>query len=649
MIIHNVMKRILHIALMLVVAASMMSCAAQNANALRQPNTTHYISHTLKGGTIAVGDGSTLVFQGGAKIINATITGRNVKIVPDGNNVAFENCNLTNLNVVNSQLCATNLGLVPDMTSKPHSYTYKGKRISTTRNQGTDNTRAWQQLAQLLSNSNGVKMTFNGSFYSGEAVKLVLLRDANNLEMSGGTMIMGLRLINCNNVSIHDMKWVGYESAHDFPPIYIKDELVLNGVKYNKNNAFRLKDDKIVSMGVADDAIRIEIDSDNKRSENITVQRCHFEMRQDGMIAGNRNNKRIVRNVKCLDCTASHIIYQPVGFHASNCQVNNMVAEYCLQGVDISTCSNNITVTNSRFTRCATGPKQESMAEFISMTNNNVIDGCYFGISDDYLLLDGSNYILNVNEGAKGDVFTVRNTTFNIKRNRPVGTIRNRTGKVVMENVTVNIDCKLPANSTEKWSSLDVFSIFGATNHTPQYELKNVTINLAAGTKIYSLCNPHVKGRELNFNATNLNISGAGMVNTYFNTIKNVKLTNCNLALPSTNVAKSVSYIEATGCNIARTECLFVSDNSNAILKLNNNTIASEKVIDFKTTPKLVEMRGNNIDLNGEEAFAGNANLNNNNFKVTGNKFNCKSSKAKLMRAGSNGTKLLNNNTVKKY
>ena len=236
------MKRILHIALMLVVAASMMSCAAQNANALRQPNTTHYISHTLKGGTIAVGDGSTLVFQGGAKIINATITGRNVMIVPDGNNVAFENCNLTNLNVVNSQLCATNLGLVPGMTSKPHSYTYKGKRINTTSNQGTDNTRAWQQLAQLLSNSNGVKMTFNGSFYSGEKVKGITIKDARNLELNGGTMIMGFCVVNCSNVNIHDMRWVGFEGIHDFAPIMNNDgELIFNGVRYNASNTYNIK------------------------------------------------------------------------------------------------------------------------------------------------------------------------------------------------------------------------------------------------------------------------------------------------------------------------------------------------------------------------------------------------------------------------
>ena len=141
------MKRFLHTALMLIVATAMMSCAAQNANSLRQANATHTISRTIKGGTISVGNGSTLVFKKGGKIINATITGRNIKVVPCGSDVAFENCNLAGLNIVNSQLMATNLGLVPNMTRRSHSYTYKGMHINTTRNQGTDNTRAFQQLA----------------------------------------------------------------------------------------------------------------------------------------------------------------------------------------------------------------------------------------------------------------------------------------------------------------------------------------------------------------------------------------------------------------------------------------------------------------------------------------------------------------------
>ncbi len=643
------MKRFLHTALMLIVATAMMSCAAQNANSLRQANATHTISRTIKGGTISVGNGSTLVFKKGGKIINATITGRNIKVVPCGSDVAFENCNLAGLNIVNSQLMATNLGLVPNMTSRSHSYTYKGMHINTTRNQGTDNTRAFQQLAQLLSNSSGVKMTFNGSFYSGEKVKDVTIGDATGLELCNGTMIMGLKLANCNNLSIHDIKWVGYEGAHDFPPIFTKGDLTFNGVRYNTSNAFLLKTDKIATMGVAGYCLYIYIDSDNKRSENITVQRCRFEMHQSGLHVGTAHSKRIVRNVTCLDCTASHIIYQPLGFHASNCRVNNMVADYCLQGLDISTCSNNITVTNSRFTSCATGPKQQTQAEFISMTHNNVIDGCYFGINDDFMLLDGSQYILNVSEGAKGDVFTVRNTTFDVKKNRSFGPIRNLTSKVMMENVTINIDNPLHRSSSDKWSLHEVFSIHGGTSQTPMYELKNVNVNLSRGTTVNMLCYPHIGGKVLNINATNLKVAGNGSIATYFHSTNEVKMNGCKLAVPSTTVAQKVSRLEASGCDIAQSKCLFVNDD-NGILKLTGNTIKSETIVNFKSAPKLVEMRGNNIEISGREAFAGadsNGRLNSSNFKVSGNNFTRRTSAAKLLPANSRSLKLLNNNVVK--
>lgn len=626
------------------------SCAAQNANTLRQANRTHTIDKRINGGTVAVGDGSTLVFKKGGKITNATITGRNIRIVPNGNDVAFENCDFSRATIVNSSLQATNLGLVPNMTSKPYSYTFKGKRISTTLNQGTDNTRAWQQLAKLLSGSSGVKMTFNGSFYSGENVKKVEITDATNLELSGGTMIMGIKLRSCNNVNVHDMRWVGFQGVHDFPPIYTKNELTFNGVKYNSNNAFKLGTDRIVAMGLTDDALWIDIDADNKRSENITVQRCHFEMRQNGLVVGTTSTKRTVRNAKCIDCTASHIIYQPIGFHASNCLVDNMIAEYCLQGVDISTCSNNITVRNSRFTRCATGPKQESYGEYMSMTYNNVIDGCYFGINDDYLLLEGSQAILNVSEGAKGDVFTVRNTTFDIKKDRQFGSIRSRTNKVVFDNVTINVDNRLNSRSTDKWSMVEIFSIFGATSFAPQFELNNVTINLSSGTRVSAMCSPHSGGKVMNFNATGLKVNGPGTIDTYFSELNDVRLTRCSFNVPSTTVAKSVNALDASSCAIASTKCLFVNNNANATLRLKNNNIKSEKVVDFKTTPKLIDIQGNNIEMTGGEAFAGadsKASLSSRNFKVAGNTFTRKTSSAKVLPANSKSTKLLNNNVVK--
>ena len=93
------MKKTLFIELMLLVMITT-SCAAQNINSLRQSNRTYTIDKKINGGTVVVGDGSTLVFKKGGKIVNATVIGRNIKIVPNGSDVAFENCDFSRVTIV---------------------------------------------------------------------------------------------------------------------------------------------------------------------------------------------------------------------------------------------------------------------------------------------------------------------------------------------------------------------------------------------------------------------------------------------------------------------------------------------------------------------------------------------------------------------
>jgi hypothetical protein len=284
------------------------------------------------------------------------------------------------------------------------------------------------------------------------------------------------------------------------------------------------------------------------------------------------------------------------------------------------------------------------------MTRNNIIENCYFEITDDYFTTDGSNYILNVSEGAKGDVFTVRNTTFDVKKDRQFGSIRSRTDKIVLENVTINIDNKLNSRSADKWSMPEMFSVFGATSFAPKFELNNVTINLSSGTRVSSMCSPHSRGKTMNFNATGLKVNGPGIIDTYFNELDNVKLDGCLLNVPSSTIAKSLNVLDVSSCSIASTKCLFVNNNANATLRLKNNNIKSDKLVDFKTTPKLIEIQGNNIEMTGGESFTGvdsKASLTSKNFKVIGNTFTRKSSNAKLLPTNSKSNKLLNNNYVK--
>jgi len=636
---------------MFFVATSMIGCVAQKPGVLQQSGKTHTVNKTIKGGTYSLPEGSTLVFAKGGKMVNTTVIGRNLRVIANGGDVAFQNCSFRG-SLVNSQLQASNFGFIADMSSKNQSYTLKGLKIKTRKHTGTDNTNAWKQIAQFLSGSNGVKVTFNGSYYNAWNTEFVYIRNARNLELSGGTVIMGLRLADCNDVSIHDMRWVGYEEAHAFPPVYASKPVAQNGVNYTQANSYNAVKDRLVSCGLAGDAIKITTDTDGKVSTNFTVQRCHFEMRQNGLSVGERNDKRLVKNVNCLDCTARYIYFQPAGFHASMCRVDNMVADYCLQGVDMSTCSNNIVVTNSRFTRCAIGPKQESMTQFKHLSYNNAIEGCYFQITDDYLILDATQYILNVSEGNKGDVFTVRNTTFDVKKNRLAGSLRTRTQKVLLENVNINLDINLHPKSTDKWSMVDLFAVNGATSFNPLLELKNVTVNIASGTRVYDLCYPHGGGKELNIKATGLTVKGGGVVNTYFDKIQNVELTSSSLGINANSVAQGVTSLSATGCDLGNSKFFFVNDKENSSLKLNNNTIKSGTLVQFKTKPKLVSMSGNSIDITGNEAFSdpGNkANLNSNNFKVSDNTFKRHTPSAQLLPSNMQRkyTKLLKNNVVK--
>lgn len=566
------MTRTFAIVLLAAVAAAMMSCSAQNAALTRQSDGSLLVSRNINGGTVTLPDGATIKFKPGCKIQNAKVNGRGIIVKPNGADVAFENCTF-NATFVNSTVMATNLGLVDDMTTKKETLTIKGLKFKTGLRQGTDNSRAWQQLAKFLSGSDGITITFNGAFYNKPGGGFVSVKDANNLTMSGGTVIMGFRLINCTNVAVSGMSWVGYHEKHDFPPLYSDELKPFKGTKFTAATAYKVKDDHLADIGIAGDGIWVMVDDDSKTSHDVVIQNCHFEMRQAGVIMGVRSETKIVRDVRCTDCTMSHIFYQPVGFHASHCSAASIVSDYCGQGVDISTCSNYITVSDSRFTRCATGPKQETAKAQKAMLHHNTIENCYFEITDDYLVLDGSHNVLTVAEGAHGDVFTVRNTTFDVKKCRPFGGVRCRTERLLLDNVTFNYDVPLYDKATSKNSIGEAFSVFGGTVHSPLFELNNVTINLTQGTSMGSLCFPHVSGVDMRFQASGLTVNGPGTVKAYFYNIKNLRLDNCSLT--------------------AQAATLFTGT-KNTVTSLKGNTFRCGKIADSKSAPA-VDRRTNKI------------------------------------------------------
>lgn len=626
---------------------------AQQANAVSysKSNFTYNVTTPVKG-QVKVGDNSTLVVSGNGVFKNVSFSGRNIKIVAQTDKQIFDNCNFSNATFANSALKATNFGLRSDMKSRPLNYTFKGLKIKTNERYGTDNTRAMVMLCQFLSKSNNMKMTFNGDFYTATGTLFLNINDATNLELCGpGTLIMGLRLVDCTNCNVHDLKFVGFHTVHDFPPIYYKDPISVNGTLYTRNNSYNCGTDGLAACGLSDDGVKfLATKTDSKINRNHRVSRCHFEMRQDGIAVGTRSDKFIVRDVVVDDITFDHIYFQPVGLHVTGAKINNVRGSYCLQGLDISATSNNVTATNCSFDDCCFGPKQESNEQFRSMSHHNVIDGCTFSITDHYMILDAAQYILNVSEGPAGDTFTVRNTTFNVKKNRLATSVMARAYRTVLENVTINVDVKLDRRSESKYSMIEMFSVFGSPAFQPQLELNNVKVNIASGTKVYAVVSPH-GGPGFNVTAKGLTVNGSGTVDSYFENATSVVAQDCSFNIASKSIASSLNSFTATRCTAVAGTTYFVNNTKDgATVNVNNCNIKAQSLVNCRTTPRALTVSGNSLNISGAEAITGvNASqVNANTYKISGNTFSGNRSIQIMSRAAQNKLPALSrSNTVK--
>lgn len=626
---------------------------AQQASAVSysKSNSTYYINSVVKG-TLKIGDNSTLIVSGNGVFRNVTFSGRNIRIVVKENTQVFDNCNFTNATFSSCDLKASHFGLRSDMKTRPYNYSLKTVKIKTSERYGTDNTRAMAMLCQFLSNSHDIKISFDGEFYTSPSTMFLNINDATNLELYGpGTLIMGFRFVDCTNCYVHDLNFVGFHTVHDFPPIYYKEPISVNGTLYNKNNSYNCSADGLIACGLSDDGVKFLATKTNSNiNRNHHVSRCHFEMRQNGVAVGTRSDKFIVRDVVVEDITFDHIYFQPVGLHVSGAKINNVRGGYCLQGLDISATSNNVTATNCSFDNCAFGPKQESNEQFRSMSHHNVIDGCTFGITDRYMMLDAAQYILNVSEGPVGDTFTVRNSTFNVKKNRLLTSVMTRAYRTLLENVTINVDVTLDRHSDSKYSMIEIFSVFGAPVFQPQLELNNVTVNIASGTKVYAVVSPH-GGPGFHINANNLTVNGKGSVDTYFENATSIDARDCSFNIASKSLASSLDSFSATRCTAVAGTINFVNNTKEgASIKINDCNIKTQSLVNCRTTPRTLQVNNNNISISGSEAITGlNASkVNANMYKISGNIFSGNRSMQILSRSAQAKLPSLNRtNTVK--
>jgi len=288
--------------------------------------------------------------------------------------------------------------------------------------------------------------------------------------------MMGLLLSNCKHCVVKGLNWVGNHLKHDFPrfidnsstdlttdlDLDYDTDFVYQGSnsKFKLNHVFNLnssifasnsngwKNYMLSDIGVAGASLSIMSNGICERcySDDIRVEQCNIEMRQNGIGAGRHTGNRAVRNVRIKNCKAYNIIYQPLGFHASHCTVENFYADCCLQSIDFSARCDNVTVKNSVFTNCACGPKQESAPHLASMTFGNKINNCIFEINDTkYGLVDtgtATNFILKSAESINETygIFEIYNTVFIMNKQRNFSNVINRAYMLSLDTVNFYIN-----------------------------------------------------------------------------------------------------------------------------------------------------------------------------------------------------------------
>lgn len=555
----------------------------RNANSMTRTG-TYRITKELKATNIKIGDGSTIIFAGG-RITGATIKARNLKVVVTDGKTCFNNCRLSG-NIVNSTLKATNFGCKADMrTASKSNWTYKGLPRQTLKYRtGTDNFKAMERIATFLSGSSNVDFEWNGEFFSAHqpsaaiyAPPVMRIERCKKMKMHGGKLISGIRFVDCADVEVSGMSFVGYHECHDFPAIHTSaaptKPLTVNGVTYTQssggklawaNNCYYYGSDGTSALGLAAEGLVFDTSTASAVSTGINVHDCHFEMRLNGVVLGmkrsNYSQMGKVSGAKVTNCTFSHHYFQPIGMHAQQVTVENVTGDYALQPIDISTLSHDVVVRGAKFSDTFYGPKQEAEAAYASQSYNNRIENSTFTINRKYRLIGMDSYALNAAEGRVGDTFNVVNTTFNFFTDT-YGTFVMRTcaDRVRFENCKLVVNLQKQTDASSPYCIMSIFAAPATKSTSPKVEMVNsdIEINGSAsmsrgtranafaylfsktGAKSYSVslegCNIHGSARvdwslfeqleQLNISNSQISIGGCDYHGYYINAPKRLQIS----------------------------------------------------------------------------------------------------------------------------
>ena len=574
----------------------------------------HVLTERQLSSSLDIGEGSTVVFHGNGKFIGGSIRGTDIQFIPDGDKVCFSSgCTFDNLNVCASWLRATNFGAVPDMTtSAAHSWTFMGLTCDIQERNGTNNLAVWSMIGSFLSNSTNIKLEFNGEFYSFNPAyddysshNYLKVQHAEDLKLYGGVVVFDLLLQSCTRVNVYQMSFVGHHIVHDFPVICNDKGSYINANPEMANSCYSASTDHLYPCGLAGDGIVASVAPDSIiPSHNIHIEHCHFEMRQSGACGYSKYSNGLVTvessvfNV--IDCSFNHIYFQPIASHCSFTTVERVFSNYCLEGVDISTCANHTTIRCSIFLNCGNGSKQDCILAYRQHSHSNLIENCCFQITDSYHIINiPSRYAFRGNPGADGDTLTLRNCTFNVD-----SVYSYYAGVICLCNNMLFEKCKFNLNINPANESWKLNSLFGTFGRVPRVgtqmvyipHVKLIECQIVNNARVSYLAS-NFAGDYIDFEAQSTYVKSESFT-VALKSCHSVQIDSCILEFSTYRFSDFTSTIFMSNSilfNEYQEGCFYLSNLQNINVEVVNNI--------FKATTKFIRL---NSSSQGNITFTGN-------------------------------------------
>ena len=551
-----------------------------------QDNTEYHITDIIVVSEMSnrvIGDNVTLVFHEGGRLVGGTLEGKysnpetfcNVKVIPNGEQIIFDGCSFTGCRIVDSELFATNFGAIADMHNvNVDSLEIKNLTLSNLNiRQGTNNTDAFLKIGQFLSNSVNLHLVLNGSFYSSSNngnQHHIHVNKATGLEIVGRMdceMTLGINLIDCNEVNVHHIGFVGFHSLHAFPTIYVGKADINQAnweqqqsanpflqnytsfTEFNEKTFDSSSGESLSSIGLADSAILVSRSPSGADCGDIRIHDCHFEMRQGGVCARSHydtstSELRPLRHVHVHDCTFDHIYFQAVESYCEYALFEHIDANYCLQGLDISTYGNHTVVRDCRFTHCAKGSKQESAYGLEDHSHHNVIENCYFQIDDTMPYHNIPKFAFQVHKGLEGDTFVMRDCEIDINVAQRYTGLICRSWSALFERVSFRF-----ATTEPKPNNLSDIEMLISAHASNSHEClaRFVGCNFEIDCSAYDFYN--LSSFHMRLSLEDTVITGTGSIkNTIANRCKHLMMRGCTVDITYQTIAYDCNVVELSSC-----------------------------------------------------------------------------------------------------